>query len=267
MPLPDIWADYTIDDVAEAVHNEYPGTHHVEVLKYLLNAGAKIDRSIIPSDCVSEFLRGVVMLSEINTWTIATVGPQNFQTKWYGGQARPEEVVYQIMEGTISPDNVPTILMDLLVDMDVSNGGRNFTAYPEGSPNHPSWPAMHSAASAGSMWIPVVMDLTPAQLCQVKLVDYGVSYGRTVAGVHYPSDNIVGLNLGQEIVARKLPRYLFNQYGGDIVTIREKVDSLRFDWNDFLNDPVCFPPTGGTSNSNSNTGRRHRRNLREKQTN
>lgn len=186
------------------------------------------------------------MLAEVNTWTIGTVGPHNFQTKWAGGQARPEEIAYLIKTGGIAREHVPTVVWDALQPMYMGFEGRNFTAYPEGSPTHPSWPAMHSAASAGSMWMPVVMDLTPEQVCHVKAVDYAVSYARTVAGVHYPSDNIVGLQLGQEIIARKLPRYLANQYGGDIRDIRAKVGQFRFDWSDYLNDPVCFPPSSST---------------------
>mmetsp|Transcript_659 Transcript_659/g.1140 ORF Transcript_659/g.1140 Transcript_659/m.1140 type:complete len:123 (-) Transcript_659:17-385(-) len=115
---------------------------------------------------------------------------------------------------------------------------------------------MHSAASAASMWLPVVMDLTPAQICQVKMVDYAISFARTVAGVHYPTDNIAGLNLGQEILARKLPRYLANNFGGDIRDIRRKVSSLRFDWSDFLDDPICFPSgSSSSSTTSSSTGR------------
>ena len=66
----------------------------------------------------------------------------------------------------------------------------DFTAYAEGSPDHPSWPAMHSAGASASLWIAVVADLTPEQLCQARRLDYAIAFARTVAGVHYPDDNI-----------------------------------------------------------------------------
>lgn len=58
----------------------------------------------------------------------------------------------------------------------------DFTQYPEGSPLHPSWPAMHSAASSASLWLAVVADLTEDQYCQVLRTDHSVAYARTIAG-------------------------------------------------------------------------------------
>jgi len=115
----------------------------------------------------------------------------------------------------------------------------SFTAYTEGSPKHPSWPAMHSAASVSSLWLNTVMDLTPAQQCEVFAVDYAVAYARTVAGVHFPQDNIAGLNLGQEILARKLPEYMAERYGSNPEAVRNKIATLRMDWNTYLEGP-CF---------------------------
>jgi hypothetical protein len=81
-------------------------------------------------------------------------------------------------------------LLKLIKEIDF-NSATEFTAYDAGSPNHPSYPAMHSAASAGLFWLDVLMDLTKAQLCEARMLgDYSISYGRTVAGVHYASDNI-----------------------------------------------------------------------------
>jgi hypothetical protein len=48
----------------------------------------------------------------------------------------------------------------------------DFTAYPEGSPTHPSWPAMHSASSAASFWLDIIMDLTEDQLCEARMLDW-----------------------------------------------------------------------------------------------
>ena len=115
----------------------------------------------------------------MNTCAIATVGPHNFGAKWFAG---PEEVAHKVKVGDIPAEYVPTEIVSALSEMDFDTAPA-FTAYPEGSPNHPSWPAMHSAASAGSIWMPLVMDLSEAQWCGVKAVDYVVACGRTVAGV------------------------------------------------------------------------------------
>jgi hypothetical protein len=64
-------------------------------------------------------------------------------------------------------------------------------------------------------------------------LDYAISYARTVAGVHYPDDNIDGLNMGQEIIALKLADELHSKYGSDIDVVNEKIKLFRFDWNDF----------------------------------
>ena len=58
----------------------------------------------------------------------------------------------------------------------------SFTAYPEGCPKHPSWPAMHSAASISSMVLAVMFDLDPAQLAEARNMDYAVASFRTVRG-------------------------------------------------------------------------------------
>lgn len=99
-------------------------------------------------------------------------------------------------------------------------------------------PAMHSAASSASLWLAVVANLTEEQYCQVLRTDYAVAYARTVAGVHYPSDNIDGLNMGQEVVADKLADHLAYTYGGDAKCYQEKIDRMRFDWRKY-NPRTC----------------------------
>merc|ERR1712157_5860 len=91
---------------------------------------------------------------------------------------------------------------------------------------------MHSAASALSMWLPVVTRLKVTQRVESKVMDLAISIGRTVAGVHYNSDNIAGLKMGQEVVARELPRYLATKYGADPMKVRNKIQKLRFNWDE-----------------------------------
>mmetsp|Transcript_11527 Transcript_11527/g.17620 ORF Transcript_11527/g.17620 Transcript_11527/m.17620 type:complete len:116 (+) Transcript_11527:327-674(+) len=91
---------------------------------------------------------------------------------------------------------------------------------------------MHSAASSSSLWLAVVMNLTEEQWCQAKLLDYGVAYARTVAGVHYQMDNIAGLNMGQHAVADRLVDHLVTKYGANRDAVLAKIEKVRFDWRD-----------------------------------
>jgi hypothetical protein len=78
------------------------------------------------------------------------------------------------------------------------------------------------------------MNLTPEQLCEVRKVDYGIAYARTVAGVHFSTDNIAGLSLGQEVLAHFLPKYLSETYGANKEDVEHRIEEFRFDWNTFL---------------------------------
>jgi hypothetical protein len=156
--------------------------------------------------------------------------------KWSVGRPRPEEIAMQIEYNILTEDDgVPEGVVTAVKSMELDRA-EDFTHYDEGCPQHPSWPAMHSASSAASLWLAVVADLTDDQYCQVLRTDYAVSFARTVAGVHYTTDNIAGLNLGQKILADKLAGHLSEKYGADPQVVQQKIDSLRFDWNTF--DPV-----------------------------
>ena len=211
--FPDLWSTLDIHQIAQAVHDEYPGYHQEKLLEWLWSEGVKIDTDILPFRSNLDFIGLQVRLADLNTWAIGAVAPINFNMKWTAGRVRPEEVAWKIASGELGvADRVPA---DIVADIQSMNLAKaeDFTAYPEGSPQHPSWPAMHSAASSASLWLAVVLeDLTPAQYCEALRVDYAVSYARTVAGVHYPTDNIAGLNLGKEVMLNKACRSL----GGEI---------------------------------------------------
>lgn len=133
--------------------------------------GVPVDRTIVPSVNKIDFLRYEIMLAEINTWAIATVGPSNFGLKWYAGRARPEEIVWFLHSATdqeLVQWEIPTAIVDAIRGMNLSHQ-HDFTAYPEGSPTHGSWPAMHSAGSVASFWLAVVLDLTPEQTCEAMV--------------------------------------------------------------------------------------------------
>jgi hypothetical protein len=122
----------------------------------------------------------------------------------------------------------------------------NFTAYDTGCPTHPSWPAMHSADSTVSYWLPAIAQVTGEDYCEALRVDYAVSYGRTVSGVHYQQDNLAGLNIGQRLIRKQLPKFLESKYGYNAEIVKAKLDALSFGWETF--DPVSCQ-IGGVSAS------------------
>jgi len=229
-PLPTIWESFTINDVAEAVHNEYPGYWHQILLERFWAEGLQLDYSVMPFRCTVDFIGKQIMMSAVNSWSINHVSSPNFLVKWTVGRIRPEEAAFQIAQDML--EEVPPYLRTTIKILNIATP-EQFTAYPEGCPTHPSWPAMHSAASAASLWLATVADLTPEQYCQVLLTDYGIAFARTVAGVHYESDNIAGLNLGQLLVSRALPDYLATNFGADKAAAEAKIAKLRFDWATF----------------------------------
>lgn len=57
--------------------------------------GYSVDNNIIPQRSVYQFLRGPVMIADMNTWGTTVVGPHSFAAKFAVGRARPEVRLYQ----------------------------------------------------------------------------------------------------------------------------------------------------------------------------
>jgi hypothetical protein len=102
------------------------------------------------------------------------VGPSNFGLNFSGGRARPEEILWFLKYAQINRSielatwGIPERILDAIEGMDLTHN-YDFTAYAEGSPAHPSWPAMHSAASVASFWLAVVLDLSLEQRCEAMV--------------------------------------------------------------------------------------------------
>jgi hypothetical protein len=91
MYLPNLWNKYNLTEIAEAVHREWPGDNqHKMIYDLILHKNGKMDYDVINSKSRTEFLRKDVLLAHLNTWAIATVGPNNFGAKYFCGRARPE---------------------------------------------------------------------------------------------------------------------------------------------------------------------------------
>jgi hypothetical protein len=73
MVLPNIWIGKSLDEVAEAVHGEYPCSHHVELVKTFFAAGLEIDYNILPFRSQRDFIGLEVRMANLMTWAFAAV--------------------------------------------------------------------------------------------------------------------------------------------------------------------------------------------------
>jgi len=250
MDLPMLFKHFAMNKSAEEVRADFPTHWPTELILQLLDedadgGAATMDETVVPHLTAGEFVNKQVLLSRIAGWAVQTVSPTAFSCKHKYGRARPEELAYQVQQGAVyAPETVRAALERLLSMVgtplqpgDDGVGYAAFTAYEKhgGSPRHPSWPAMHSAASSASTYLPTVMDLTYLHVAETRKLDYAVAVSRSVAGVHYPSDNIAGLMLGQQIVVDKLPG-LLESLGFDskyVTKARQKLESCKFSWADW----------------------------------
>lgn len=223
--LPKIFADYTFDEGAQAVRADFPTKWPTALVEQFLGEGAKMDPSIMKPMSRDDFVNGPVLLARTLGWAVSEVSPSAFACKWNEGRARPESVAWAIHTGKLE---APQHIKDKVAEMKLTKP-EDFTAYKEGCPKHPSWPAMHSAASSASLYLAVLMDLSPEQLAEAKKLDYAVAHFRSMAGVHYETDNRAGLALGQEVIAKQLPEYLA-QFGADPEAVKAKIEKVRHDW-------------------------------------
>jgi hypothetical protein len=234
---PDQWADKDLEDIASAVSGEYPAFHQQTFIESMFLKGIELYDGIDPFRSHVDFVGKQVRIADINTWAFHAVAAVNFMLKWHVGMTRPEEMAWLIASRklTTADDGVPQDIVSDIESMNLQNA-HDFTAYNNGCPTHPSWPAMHSAGSTVSYWLPVIAQVTGEDYCEALRVDYAVSYGRTVAGVHYQQDNLAGLNIGQRLIRKQLPKFLESKYGYNAEIIKAKLDALSFGWETF--DPV-----------------------------
>jgi hypothetical protein len=73
MELPAIWSGYTLDQVADAVHDEYPASHHVELLKTFFGQGLELDYNILPFRSQRDFIGLEVRMADLLTWAFSVV--------------------------------------------------------------------------------------------------------------------------------------------------------------------------------------------------
>lgn len=241
----------TLQQVANSVRGEFSNYHQQDVIAKI--AGELLERrktavngepfAVIQPKSKIDFIQLQVRMAQINSWSLEAVADTNFALKWNYGVPRPEEVAYYIhqtgeaklKQELVGKEKIPVALIREIKEMKLTSA-EDFTAYGGGSPMHPSFPAMHSAGSTCSLWVPALYKITAEQYFQLVLTDYAVAFARTVAGVHYKQDNIAGLNIGQRIIKEKLPEYVKTNYGPtseEINKIERRLKALSFDWNEY----------------------------------
>jgi hypothetical protein len=233
MALPSMFSNFTMEQGAAAVESDFPTKFPTELVEQFLAEGVEFDSSIIPHATADDFVNKQVMLGRIIGWAVATVSPFAFGAKWHEGRARPEEVACAVAENSSTVSSAPTYVTDAVNALGLTaQGCTDYTAYTNGAPKHPSWPAMHSAASSASVFLAVVLNLTASQLAEAIHLDCAVATFRSFAGVHYESDNMAGLAIGQEVLRRELPQMLHEKYGSNISAVESKLEQViaAHDW-------------------------------------
>lgn len=247
--LPSIMKRWNMVRAAEAVRKDFPTHFPTELAKHLLVQGVKVDTNVIPSTGEADFVNTQVMLARIIGWAVATVSPTAFSQKWLHGRPRPEEIAIGVKHGlnTLGYHGIDVnAAARVAVNRLTFSTKENFTAYTEGAPRHPSYPAMHSAASTASLFLAVVLDLTDAQHMEAIKLDCAVASFRTYAGVHYESDNQAGLTIGQIVVEDRLPEMLAREYGSDKGVVRSKIQRMLAKW-DWRREVMPAGPWKGVS--------------------
>jgi len=236
--VPALFHAFSLEDAAQAVKADFPSHWPTELVIQFLGEGAKMNQEIISHLTEGEFVNRHVLLASIVGWAVRTVSPVAFECKWYYGRARPEEVAWRVHSGddVCDIDDAIKEAVEGFVETYGLEDQKKFSAYPDvGCPTHPSFPAMHSAASSASMFLPVVMDLTREQELEARRLDYAVAASRSLAGVHYHSDNLAGLAIGQEIVAERLGDFLEDVFKlvlrpDQKKSLEKAIKAKQFDW-------------------------------------
>lgn len=170
MPLVEGGITRSPHSLANAVHMDHPIDLAKFVLRWLLKQGVQ---PRTPESNHNNFLQRVPDAMLAATVAVCDNMRKCFEVKYYYGRPRPEEAM---LEAGYTRDLV--------------------TNYPEGCPPHPAYPAGHAAAAAAVNVFRDYFVLTQAQWDVVFDSAYVFAQGRTVAGVHYASDNLAGLTLG-----------------------------------------------------------------------
>lgn len=220
-------------DLAEYVHSDYPAQAYVNAALILLSAGPSFLSGASPyaasANQASFVTFGVVdILGALND-----VSHCALQVTWYykwcvHRRLRPEAFggrVHQALESAAGAGVHPDLLSsDALAETYAAQGSYLLSqCFPEGSPTHPAYPAGHAVIAGACATIlkaffnegalltsPVVPTADGSALLpwggdpltvggEINKLASNITIGRDMAGVHYRSDGVEGMRLGEAV--------------------------------------------------------------------
>lgn len=150
--------------LANVVHMDNPMDFPNAALKYILMNGGQCKQA---NEGCNDFIEKVPETVNKLSQAMHRNLVKAFEAKYYFGIERPEEVMTE-----------------------------NITAYDEGCPTHPSFPAGHGAAASAVSVLLKRFNVSDDVEKQVKDAAYVWAMARSLAGVHYGWDNVAGLAMG-----------------------------------------------------------------------
>jgi hypothetical protein len=192
--------------------------------------------------------------------TAAALKAAWFQKWLVHRRLRPEEFggrVHQTKSGTVRYPAVPGILLNCAAVQEAFRRNGTYLlpqAYPEGSPIHPAYPSGHATvsgacatilkaffdenellpdcvmASADGLSLMPCHDFAPTVGQEINKLAFNIPMGRNWSGIHYRSDAMAGLRLGEDVAISLLqdlvrtyteafPGFSFTRFDGTPVII------------------------------------------------
>lgn len=190
---------------AALVRADFPTVILSDLAEWLYSRGAK-PRDIFRRKGYSRFTNGPVLLGRILGEAVHRVSPNCFAAKYHFKRPRPEQEIGRWARGEIKAPKWADQLLHQYVDEEaVKADQRTFTTYPEGSPKfHFSMPAMHASVGAIAVIFKTWFELDEQLADDVTRTAFNVAIFRDFAGVHYRSDDLLGLEIGERVMAKQI---------------------------------------------------------------
>lgn len=229
------------DQLAKLVLADMPPEIPTKLAEYLIKKGVKF-RNITNEGNYFNFTNGVVLLCRILAWSIHYVSPSAFASKWYYGVPRCAEVIKAWLDGEITaPADIHDELLRIIPKKwrnDIRRDVDNFTLFYKATPRHPSGgAAMHAAASAVTLILPVSLDVKEADREEITNTILNIAFGRNYLGVHSLQDDYYGLEIGERVIEKILPTKLA-KFGANKKEVEELIKKYRTDWISKIDEEI-----------------------------
>jgi len=225
-------------DLAEYVHKDFPFLPYLNACLILLGSGSSFDTGNVYSSSITQIgfstFGAPHVLSMISTVANLAIKAAWFQKWLVHRRLRPEKFGGCIHNNMIGRTEYPInyeILDSAVLDIIYKQNKTYFLpmSYPEGCPTHPAYPAGHATVAGACTTIlkvffdenTIILDAVIPNSDGQNLIPYrgsevltvcgelnklasNISIGRDFAGVHWRSDAISGMKLGEELAIRYL---------------------------------------------------------------